>query len=333
LAGRENPAGSLLAGTIGGGLYAIDDKGGYHAIEKGFQGAFLFSVAGGPPSSTLYVVSRGGVSDYDSYLYRSTNNGRTWHNITDRLPVKDAAAKGINGVSSNPVNAKHVLVQTGAGIAVSFDSGDHWKILHNRYLYGIFFHPNRPNEIYFTSYRKVYRSRDGGLSIQELPIKSPVNTFITNLAVDRDNNSIYLGTERGLYVSTDDGRTMHPIGPEQHQHCTDCWIGSIVQLAQQGRFLISTASGIYKTIDGGQIWHRISQLVAPGLYPTDRDAHHVFSLGDRFYESNDGGRTWNDISREVDPALKPGDLTFTGITNPLLLPWFISTRLGLYYSN
>ena len=336
LVARQTPPGSLLGGTLGGGLYSLDEQGRWKAQQKGFREATLVDVAGGPPSSILYVIAReSACCGSDSYLFRSTNNGKTWQNITDNFPAQNGAAHGLWGLITNPKNAKHVIVQSGRVVIISFDAGETWKTLQKGSILNTYFHPVT-NEVYFTSFRHLYRSRDGGLSIEELPLKLP-NSHIafTDVEFDRNTNDIYLGSEQGMYVSDDGGRSMRPIGPEPHRNCFDCWVSSIVQLSGQGKFLIAATSGIYKTTDRGATWQRLSATpdYYPNLYPTDPDGNHVFAIHDILNESNDGGVTWKNISRQVDPGLTGNSLTVSAMTNPFVLPWFISTRLGLYYKD
>ncbi len=106
LVGRQTPEGTLLGGTNGGGLYSLDERGRWKAQQKGFREATLIDVAGGPPSSILYAISRGeACCGSDSYLYRSTNNGRSWENITNHLPTTDAAANSFWGLITNVLSS------------------------------------------------------------------------------------------------------------------------------------------------------------------------------------------------------------------------------------
>jgi|GEM_PF-6704974 len=336
LVGRQEPTETFLGGTIGGGLYSLDAKGFWKPQQRGFRETSLIDVAGGPPSPILYVISRT-TSGNESYLYRSTNNGRRWQNITDRLPFSNAAALGLWGLISNPKNAQHVIVQVGRKMAVSFNSGETWNILkQNSILDNTYFHPVRQNEVYFTTWRRLFKSTDGGNTVKELPLVLPNAYAFTDIEIDRDTDDIYLGSDRGMYISTDHGRSMRPIGPEQHRNCNNCWVSSIVQLSGRGKFLIAAASGIYKTIDHGNTWQHLSTFSQyySKLYPTDPEGNHIFSIRDFLVESNDGGVTWKNISGEVDPLLpRTYDLGISAITNPFHLPWFVSTRLGLYQTN
>ncbi len=174
------------------------------------------------------------------------------------------------------------------------------------------------------------------MSVEKLPLKLPnPNIAFTDVEFDRNTDDIYLGSDEGMYVSNDGGRSMRPIGPEKHRDCDRCWVSSIVQLSGHGNFLIAAASGIYKTTDRGATWQRLSGTpdYYPKLYPTDPDGNHIFAIRDVLNESKDSGVTWKNISKQVDPELTRSDLTVTAMTNPLFLPWFISTRLGLYYRN
>ena len=111
---------------------------------------------------------------------------------------------------------------------------------------------------------------------------------------------------------------------------SNCWIAGLVQLSDPGEFLISSASGLSKTEDGGSTW----QLVSTETHDSrpilaDQEGRHLYAIGMRLWESTDGGRNWTDISREIDTKLT-GPRPVSAMTDPRKRPWFVSTRLGLY---
>src|SRR4030095_2333453 len=81
LQARSAPVGSLIAGTSSG-IYIIDADTNWHQVKLGIRETSATSVvAAAHRSSILYAISG------ENFLFRSTNSGRTWKNITDNLPA------------------------------------------------------------------------------------------------------------------------------------------------------------------------------------------------------------------------------------------------------
>lgn len=78
-------------------------------------------------AGTAYLVADAhklGVSK--SFIFRTTNYGKSWVRITDGLPAPDYA----HVVRQDPVNPDLLFAGTERGIFVSFDNGGHWHSLN-----------------------------------------------------------------------------------------------------------------------------------------------------------------------------------------------------------
>ena len=75
---------------------------------------------------TAYAgVDRHQLDDFDPYLYRTRNLGRTWERITTGLP----AGVYVHTVKEDPERRGLLFAGTERGAFVSFDDGDHWQPL------------------------------------------------------------------------------------------------------------------------------------------------------------------------------------------------------------
>ena len=76
--------------------------------------------------NTAYAsVDRHQLEDFDPYIYRTRDQGRTWQRITAGLP----AGVYVHVVKEDPVRPGLLFAGTERGAFVSFDAGDHWQPL------------------------------------------------------------------------------------------------------------------------------------------------------------------------------------------------------------
>ena len=75
--------------------------------------------------SAYASVDRHQLQDFDPYIYRTRDMGRTWHKITRGLP----AGVYVHVVKEDPQRRGLLVAGTERGIHVSFDDGDNWQPL------------------------------------------------------------------------------------------------------------------------------------------------------------------------------------------------------------
>ncbi len=163
----------------------------------------------------------------------------------------------------------------------------------------------------------AYRSLNRGQSWQAIGATQGLTvTHVSGLGVDPiDPAILYIGTEEGIFRSSDYGSTFTPV--LTHGYITDIVFG--VSNPQVGYATYHSeydvADGVvYKTTDRGQTWARISGASLPDnlhilkLMVAPHDANVLYALtGEgRFacgpaalFQSKDGGRSW----RRLAPAL------------------------------
>jgi ligand-binding sensor domain-containing protein len=74
---------------------------------------------------TVYVTQRGREDDdFAAYVYRSTDNGRTFQSITGNIP-----AGPVNVIREDPRNPNILYVGTDFGVYVSTNGGLRWEVL------------------------------------------------------------------------------------------------------------------------------------------------------------------------------------------------------------
>ena len=77
------------------------------------------------PNEAYAAVERHQLEDYEPYVYRTHDGGRTWTKITNGLP----AGVYVQTVKADPVRRGLLFAGTELGVHVSFDDGDTWQSL------------------------------------------------------------------------------------------------------------------------------------------------------------------------------------------------------------
>jgi photosystem II stability/assembly factor-like uncharacterized protein len=186
----------------------------------------------------------------------------------------------------------------------------------------------------------VYRSDDGGRSWRNVGLKT--SEHIGRIAIDpRDSNVVFVaaqgplwsgGGERGLYKTTDGGRTWKAVIPgTEHTGATEVVIDpsnpSIMYAAtwQRRRHFYTLINGgpesaIYKSVDGGDTWTRLRSGLPPGdlgrigLSISPADTNVVYATVEAsgqlsgIFRSNDRGATWERMNPNIAQGMYYGQI-------------------------
>ncbi|MBM3284584.1 MAG: hypothetical protein FJY81_01790 [Candidatus Aminicenantes bacterium] len=291
-----------------------------------------FAVPDTPPKAhlyTFYVATRNGG------VWKTTTNGTTFEPVFD-----DQQYLSIGAIAVAPSNPDIVWVGTGEaynarsshcgdGVYKSTDAGKTWKnmgLRDSHHVARIVIHPGNPDVVYvaamghlfsFNEERGVFKTTDGGATWEKvLYINEKVG--VIDLAMNLKNPDI-------LYAATYE-KYRYPwhfeeSGPE---------------------------SGIYKTLDGGKTWERLSGGLPPGkigrigldLYrknpdiiyavvenanlrpPTEEEAKEdrrrglepqPRAIAGEVYRSEDGGETWKKMNSDRDDVSGKAAYSFNQI--------------------
>ncbi len=256
--------------------------------------------------NTWYVAAGSG------NLWKTTNAGTTWTPIFEKY-----GSYSIGCVTIDPNNRHTIWVGTGESVGgrhVGYGDG-------------------------------VYRSLDGGRSFQKLGLEK--SEHIAKILVDpRNSNVVYVaaqgplwspGGERGLYKSTNGGKTWQPILTKgKWTGVTDVVFDprnpDVLYAATHQRHRIVAAlinggpeSGIWKTTDGGKTWRELKKglptadmgKISLGVSPQKSNViYATIELAGRspanaragvggFWRSADGGETWRKMSDYLSGGTGP----------------------------
>jgi photosystem II stability/assembly factor-like uncharacterized protein len=191
------------AAALGKTGHAWKNKGPFHGVKSILgtgSGAELLGKVGGigtamvvdpndRSGNTVYLGTIGG-------LYKTTNGGKTVHNITEGKMAREA----VGAIAVDPHNPK--LLYLGTGVSVFTLSDD-------------------------AAGTGVYVSRNGGKTWSRP--KANVHGYGVNaVAVNPSNGSVLVGTTYGLWRSTDHGHSFHRVNiPDHAKYGLGNWLASI----------------------------------------------------------------------------------------------------------
>jgi photosystem II stability/assembly factor-like uncharacterized protein len=151
-------------------------------------------------------------------FWMSTNGGGDWKVTTNRQNFE------VNAIAVHPKNPDTVYIGTNNyGIMVSHDGGRNWAMSNGGYsgrrAYAILADREKPGRIYASTINTArgggsfYVSSDNGGTWQLSARNMSPSLIVYSILQDRkDGNTIYLGTNYGLYRSTDRGASWSPMG-------------------------------------------------------------------------------------------------------------------------
>ena len=163
----------------------------------------------------FWSLSSGGP---DSGLFKSTDGGDKWTEISDREGLP-GGIKGKIGIAVSPAQKDRVwaIVEAeDAGLYRSDDGGDKWELvsdnrdlIHRPWYYcHIFADPQRADTVYVTNL-KMWKSTDGGHNFDEVTTPHGDNH---DLWIDpRDSRHLVQGNDGGACVSFNGGQTWSTI--------------------------------------------------------------------------------------------------------------------------
>ncbi len=259
------------------------------------------SVQGDPNQPGVFYAAFG-----SGNLWKTINNGLSWKPV-----FENQSALGIGDIALAPSNPDIIYLGSGeslkkarnftmpgTGVFRSDDGGESWRNLglHDSWHIGeIVVHPEHPNTAFVAvmghfwstnTNRGIYRTLDGGQSWEHV-LYINENTGANDIVISKSNPDV-------LYASMWENNP-GVYGPE---------------------------SGIYRSIDGGANWARLTNGLPTGaktgrigLAVSDQNSDKVYALIDNLnrdknnsaecYKSEDGGSSWA-RTHQQDLKIFPG---------------------------
>jgi len=243
----------------------------------------------------------------------------------------------------NPKNHSEYYVAVAAGnVWKTTNSGQTWTPIFDSYgswsIANVVIDPNNTNVVWvgtgeFNSQRAIgygdgiYRSEDGGKSFKNMGLKN--SEHIGRIVIDPRNSNIYVavqgplwgaGGDRGLYKSTDNGKTWNKIlNVSDNTGISDIVFDPrnpdvLYAASYQRRRHVYTLidggpeSAIYKSTDAGATWNKLESGLPSGdvgriglaISPVNPDVLYatIEASGDAggFFRSKNRGATWEKMN-------------------------------------
>lgn len=222
----------------------------------------------------------------ENFLYRSTDSGITWENITESLNQFV-----VSSILITPGDDLFIGLSMGGGIYRSTDYGDTLvQVMMDIEVSSLTI--NSDSVIFAGTTSGVYRSMNNG-DAWELATTGLADLNILSLGVDSEDN-LYAGAF-GIFRSNNNG---------------DDWIAAYTGITANRVFsidsnqegdLFALADGVYRSLDNGDTWIRVNEDVKGATFQsilvhTNGDVYvpNYDSIGS-LYRSTDNGDTWEEL--------------------------------------
>lgn len=276
-----HPNGTLYVRT-GNGLRASTD-GGNSWYLAAFASSYIADVTAAPNGTVFVGMSSS--NGLPEWLHASTDNGATW------APLQTPSF-GFSGIH---VNAQGHLFLSQDQTYRSTDNGATWKPLPVAYPNVTAFTERANGEVYVaaggSAYQNLYRTTDNGTTWKHL------NTGVNGVpSVGFHGDTIIVGDNfypAKLFRSTDQGATFKAIsGITVLSGYVNAVLGT-----KFASIIAATSTGIFRSMDHGKVWTKVSNT--PATFLRQRDDGSLFAFrsfsGSGVLRSTDSGSTWTEM--------------------------------------
>jgi len=178
----------------------------YTGINPNDSHLFYVPVAQDPNNpGTLYLGT--------TRVYKTTNYALSWQDVSG---VIESSGYPISAIAVAPSNSNVLYLGDEQGnVKISLNAGVTWTTLTSLSypVVSLAVDPLNPNIVYvaFAGINQIYRITYFGGSINQYPLSSlPSNPDVIKLT--QDGKIIFVGTDQGIYYSTDSGMSWSPLG-------------------------------------------------------------------------------------------------------------------------
>jgi photosystem II stability/assembly factor-like uncharacterized protein len=300
--------------TVDSTIFISTDVGQFVSYDAGQSWKYQNGIELLPLTiSPDYAASRAIYGGADNGLMRSTNDGMDWENVLACDTVYDM------DFSLNYLVDRTIYALVYDGFYVSHDGGSSWQRVSQRFFateYGleeIQLSPNFSNDnILFIGPSPgyiggVYRSDDGGMSLQALPLPETGGPIFALAGTFTTYQTVFLAFEKHLWISTDGGYNWTSL-PDLPVYKVQSIRASPNFSVDQTLFIASHGEGVFRSKDGGKSWQNVTgsmsySLSALEISPSFAEDQTLFGVSDAIYRSDDGGDTWSQVG---EPASTSG---------------------------
>jgi photosystem II stability/assembly factor-like uncharacterized protein len=252
------------------------------------------------------------IPDQARTLLRSSNDGRTWEDLSVELPV--TVRSPIMGAKDNQVHISvGSMLYEGVGAPSALSWAKHETNLNvevNNLIYG-------QSEIFISSYNNgLFKELTKGSGIW-LSVVGDLPDLTIRTFCEHSNGHLLVGTQSGVYRSIDGGGHWDKVLARSE-------VNNVIEA--DGVLICTYYTGISRSTDGGATWEAVFSQPKTfpfqvhqgtnGLIGLIEDQQEDFGKNtNRLARSNDGGKTWKFETLGLDQEnLQIGDFLQIGQT-------------------
>jgi len=247
---KQNPY--TIFAILNDGLYKSNNAGkSWKIVMPSFH---LTSLLICDDSSTVAYVTECDPNSNICYIYKTTNGGSTWHQVSSIISSHCTIITMDDYVCISYFNQSAGIYR----FAKSIDGGLNWTesniVPYSLYNASLIVNPMDSNELYVSGYSNynsgsIHKSTDGGAFWSNV-YNSNVGVEINSICFDYNNN-IYFGASNGIFKSTDSGNTWNKI---YNNYCKVIYVdnnGNIYGGGQNSVFVLPYSSTTWKIYSEG----------------------------------------------------------------------------------
>jgi photosystem II stability/assembly factor-like uncharacterized protein len=242
-------------------------------------------------------------------IFRSTNGGNSWAPANHGLP-SDSGRQGYGTVYCLATIGTNLFVGTDNGVYLSTDSGNNYIMVDTAMPYDTWsLTSNGTNLFAATLDRGIFMSIDSGANWTQHGLLEPEDEEFNSIAVMGSN--IFVGTENGLYRSTDTTINGTLVGLP----CIDIYSF----FASGSNLFINFANSDLLSIDGGISWNSVDD--GTFNFSTYIPTYNPMLDGSILFGAADSGGMLISVNN---------GLSWSESSLPLNMKYFSAVRLGEY---
>ncbi len=286
----KSSKGILYAGLFPAkGVFKSTDNGeNWFPASENIPNANVYEFAE-HPDGTLYIGTNEGI-------YKSTNQGNSWHKINTGFKGSAVLTIQTNGVIYAGTSDD--------GIYISSDGGTTWfrsQIDEEKKGISVYSIAIAPNDvIYAGTSEGIYKSLNNGISWE--PSNKMLNAFNVRALFSKRNAEILTSIENyGIFKTTDNGVTWRKVNTGLATRSIYTFISD-----RENNIIIGTGLGVYRSIDDGESWVQINDGLKLGpVYSLAKAANGDLYAAVRswgIYKSTNNGTSWFESSSGIPDA-------------------------------
>ncbi len=200
-----------------------------------------------------------------SIIFKSSDGGQTWEDISAGLPKNLGVNRVFVGDSDVFLTAEKVLYHSSTAAAVPIWENEAFL---NVEISDMFSGRNGP---YISSYKNGFFKEIPGIGVL-IPMHDALKDKTVRAILETPDGTLFVGCESGLYKSTDAGKNWKQVFAE-------VGINSLVEA--DGVLISGTYQGLMRSTDGGEHWDWVLTELLMGCFASQATARAVFRPSSR----------------------------------------------------